>query len=75
LRVSLVLETVALASTGMNTPGEWVMGWLAARANQRGESYDLRTIIILPIVLDASIIFVVLWDAYSTCMEIRDRGR
>jgi hypothetical protein len=72
--LSVVLEMAALRITQMNTPGEWVVGWLCARANEQGRPYGFGTIIILPIVLDACMIFIVLWAAYSILMEMRGRS-
>jgi hypothetical protein len=69
--LSVVLALAALSITKMNTPGMWVTAWFCARANRQGSPYDLRTILTLPIVLDASMIFVVLWGAYSMWTEKR----
>src|SRR5208282_3397105 len=72
--LSVVLAIAELGITRMKTPGMWVMGWLCVRANPQGCQFGLGTIIILPIVLDASMILAVLWGAYSMWMEARGRN-
>jgi hypothetical protein len=70
----ILSAVLALAETKilrMNTPGWWVMDRLAATANEKGEPYDLRIIVLLPIVLDACIIFVFVWMACSIWIESR----
>jgi hypothetical protein len=76
---SVLLAMLELRLTEMNTPGEWVMARVcdtsAAWSSPHGSRCDLRTIIVLPIVVDASMIFLVLWVAYSVWVEARDQGR
>ena len=73
---SVLLAMLELGLTKMNTPGEWVMARVcdvsAARVVSR---CDFGTIIVLPIVVDASMIFLVLWVAYSLWVEARDQRR
>jgi hypothetical protein len=70
--LSTLLAFAEAAVTKMNTPGDWVMGRLATTANQKGDPYDLSAILFLPIVLDACLIFVVLWAIHSW-IEARSR--
>jgi len=76
---SVLLAMLELGLTKMNTPGEWVMARVcdisAAWSSPYGSRCDLGTIIVLPIVVDASMIFLVLWVAYSVWVEARDQGR
>jgi len=76
---SALLAMLELRLTEMNTPGEWVMARVCdtsgAWSSPHGSRCDLRTIIVLPIVVDASMIFLVLWVAYSVWVEARDQGR
>ena len=75
---SVFLAMIELGLTKMNTPGVWVMARIcdpsAAWANPHTSRCDLRTIMVLPIVVDASIIFLGLWGAYSVWVEARDRS-
>ncbi len=76
---SVLLAMLELGLTKMNTPGYWVMALVcdtsAAWSSPHGSRCDLGTIIVLPIVVDASMIFLVLWVAYSVWVEARDQGR
>jgi hypothetical protein len=72
---SVLLAMLELRLTKMNTPGDWVMAHVcdtsAAWSSPHGSRCDLGTIIVLPIVVDASMIFLVLWGAYSVWVEAR----
>jgi len=61
--LSVLLAGVELRIMQMATPGAWVVSKLCY--NPLGSPCDLRVILLLPIVLDASMIFLVLWGAYS----------
>jgi hypothetical protein len=75
---SVFLAMIELVLTKMNTPGVWVMARVcdtsAAWSNPHGSRCDLGTIMVLPIVVDASMIFLGLWVAYSVWVEARDRS-
>ena len=81
--IASVLLAVLLAMLelrfGKSTPGDWVMARVcdtsAAWSSPHGSRCDLGTIIVLPIVVDASMIFLVLWGAYSVWLEARDQSR
>jgi hypothetical protein len=76
---SVLLARLELGLTKENTPGEWVMARVcnisAAWTIPNGSRCDFGTIIVLPIIVDASMIFLVLWVAYSVWVEPRDQGR
>jgi hypothetical protein len=73
---SVVLAMVELELTKMNTPGEWVMARVCdVSAARVVPQCDFGTILVLPIVVDASMIFLVLWVAYSLWVEARDQSR
>jgi len=61
--LSVLLAGVELRITQMATPGAWAVSKLCY--NPLGSPCDLGVILLLPIVLDASMIFLVLWGAYS----------
>jgi hypothetical protein len=77
--LSVLLAMLELRLTKMNTPGDWVMARVcdtsAAWSSPHGSRCDLGTIIVLPVVVDASMIFLALWGAYSVWVEARDQGR
>ena len=77
--VSVLLAMFELGLTKMNTPGEWVMARVcdvsAAASSPLGSRCDFGTILVLPIVVDASMIFLVLWVAYLLWVEARHQRR
>ena len=73
--VSVVLAITADRITNMNTPGWWLMKRLSATANQNGEPYDFSTIIVVPIVLDACLIFFVVWAVRAIWIESQGQNQ
>jgi len=70
--VSVLLAILELSLTKMNTPGWWAMSKICAAPNPQGSPCDLTVITLLPIVLDASMVFLILWGAYSAWLSTRD---
>jgi hypothetical protein len=70
--LSVALAMVGFVKSNWNTPGSWATGKLCQ--TPQGSSCDLRVILLLPIILDASMIFIVLWGAYSAWIGWRDQG-
>lgn len=61
--LSVLLAGVEFKIAQMATPGMWLVSKLCY--NPLGSPCDLRVIILLPTVLDAAMIFLALWGAYS----------
>lgn len=67
--VSVLLAIAADSIANMNTPGWWLMRRLSQTANEKGEPYDFATIVIVPFILDACLIFFAVWMVCSIWLE------
>jgi hypothetical protein len=70
--LSVALAMVGFVKSNWSTPGSWATGKICQTS--QGSSCDLRVILFLPMILDASMIFIVLWGAYSAWTASRDQG-
>jgi len=68
---SVLLALFETWITKMRTPGWWAMGILCTQVSS---GCNLWVVFLLPPVLDALLIFVVLWIAYSKWLDARDGG-